>query len=154
MDSNSVQVLVSATSPEEIAAVNERLHDHVFRLDDVAHDGTRLTISYADELPENSQVVRKGLFKTTYSIPRFKALLEVENILSVTIEDKSEVGTYEFAQIRLLDPNELVIEAEPSLRVVIQVRNLRIVVRRTSEPLEARHVKSLFGGVAEITKAR
>ena len=108
--------------PERLALAIDRIHDRWFDVDAIAYDpGTRVV-----KIPFwNKPTSRPPVNRMTGEREPFDSLLVVHDADEPGIEDKERIGTYSFDVIAYSN-REIVITAEPNLRISCSVRSLHI----------------------------
>jgi hypothetical protein len=108
--------------PERLALAIDRIHDRWFDVDAIAYDpGTRVV-----KIPFwNKPTSRPLVNRMTGEREPFDSLLVVHDADEPGIEDKERIGTYSFDVIAYFN-REIVITAEPNLRISCSVRSLHI----------------------------
>lgn len=116
------QMTTSIREPERLVLAIDRIHDRWFDVDAIAYDpGTRVV-----RIPFWSRPTgRPPVNRVTREPEPFDGLLVVHDADEPRIEDKEHIGAYSFNVVAYSD-REIVITAEPNLRIRCSVRSLHI----------------------------
>jgi len=108
--------------PEGLVLAIDRIHDRWFDVDAIAYDpGTRVV-----KIPFWSKPTSRPPVNSVTGEPTpFESLLLVQDADEPKIEDREHIGTYSFDIIGYSN-REIVITAEPNLRISCSVRSLHI----------------------------
>lgn len=113
---------MSIREPEKLVLANDRIHDRWFDVDAVAYEpATRVA-----KIPFWSRPTSKPPVNSVTREPeRFDGLLLVHDADEPRIEDKERIGMYSLNVVAYSN-REVVITAEPNLRIICSVRSLHI----------------------------
>lgn len=148
--------IVTARKPEDLAAVNDVIHDCWFDKDDVRMDleTATLTIRFIRPSPERGKSVGgRGLLKER-EIPHLESFLRVHHVRDWILEDTEGVGFYDFNEVRF-DPQEHRIEITTGvpLKIAILVEQLDLEAEVTEVVTKVTSRRSLFRGASRSTVA-
>jgi len=108
--------------PEGLSLAIDRIHDRWFDVDAITYDsGTRVV-----RIPFwIGPTTKSPLNRATGEAPSFDGLLAIHDADEPRVEDREHIGTYGFNEISYSN-RQLVITAEPNLRITCRVRHLRL----------------------------
>ncbi len=113
---------MSIREPERLVLVIDRIHGRWFDVDAVAYDPDTRVV----KIPFWSKPTsRPPVNRVTRQAERFDGLMVIHDADKPRIEDKERIGTYSFNVVAYSD-REIVITAEPNLRISCSVRSFHI----------------------------
>src|SRR6266851_4374010 len=116
------QMTTSIREPERLVLAIDRIHDRWFDVDAIAYDPATRVV----KIPFWSKPTSRPPVNSVTGEPKpFESLLLVHDADEPKIEDKERIGTYSFDVIGYSN-REIVITAEPNLRISCSVRSLHI----------------------------
>lgn len=130
---SSVNLLFTATTPDDLAKVTWLTHDCFFELDAVRHDegAGRFEIAFGRGRE------RTGWFGITSSTTpaTHDCLLFVSCVRDVEVDDEAQIGTYDIESVSYVsDKSSVVIEANIPLKITLRVDKLDVRVLTRGEP--------------------
>jgi len=108
--------------PERLALANDRIHDRWFDVDAITYDSGMHEV----RIPFWIRPTSKSPLNRAIGEPQpFDGLLSIHDADELRVEDREHIGTYAFNVIAYSN-RQLVITAEPNLRITCRVRGLHL----------------------------
>lgn len=123
-------MLLTIREPDKLVIAIDRIHDRWFDVDGVTYDSGARTV----RIPFWSRPTRRAPMPPVTGQPEpFDDLLVVHDVDRLRIEDREQIGTYTFNDI-VVRGNDLLIRADPYLRISCEVVSLHITVGADEAP--------------------
>jgi hypothetical protein len=114
---------------DRLSLVIDRIHDRWFDLDAIIHDPSTREV----RIPFRSETTSKPPINRRTGEPEpSDQLLVIHEADEPAVEDQEHIGTYSFNDIRFSN-QQVVIRAEPNLRIKCTVKQLHIKVSPVSD---------------------
>jgi hypothetical protein len=117
-------VLLTIRAQDRLGLALDRIHDRWFDVEAITYDSGARSVS----IPFWSQPTqRPPINLVTGQREPFDDLLVVRDTDDPTIEDREQIGTYTFNDI-LVRGNQLLVRAEPNLRIICAIASFHITL--------------------------
>lgn len=144
-------VQLRVQDPRALELVSGLIHDQYFEADAIEFDepGHRVTIPFEYELHWGERVIRRRGRRTLTEKPLFRGVLDFREVLTLRVTDNSQVGTYDFNQLKFDPDNHLLtVETNIPIDIVLRVEAIDVSVSIRDEHVGFRRVRhTAWGGI-------